>query len=85
MRGPLARCRSVTKTVSESPFNRVARLAESLPVILGGIFDVLAKALEIIPTVTLPKVPRMAGFAKWGYAIAEALNTAGEEFLINYE
>lgn len=61
------------------------KFAESLPVILGGIFDVLARALEIIPTVTLPKVPRMAGFAKWGFALAEALNNAGEEFLIAYE
>lgn len=53
--------------------------------ILGGIFDVLSRSLSIYPTVELQKLPRMADFAKWGYAIGEALqNGGGEAFLKAY-
>ncbi len=55
------------------------------PGILGGIFDVLSKALSTYPNVKLDKLPRMADFAKWGYAIAEALGSGGEKFLQAYE
>jgi hypothetical protein len=55
-----------------------------LPEIHGGIFDLLAKAMAIFPTINLAKLPRMAGFAKWGYAVAEAIGGRGEEFLRDY-
>jgi 5S rRNA maturation endonuclease (ribonuclease M5) len=56
------------------------------PSILGGIFDTLAKAITIQPTVKLQNLPRMADFAKWGYAIAEALEQGlGQVFLDEYE
>jgi len=51
------------------------------PGILGGIFDVIVKAMEIYPTVIIDKLPRLADFAKWGYAIAQALGKSGEQFL----
>ena len=55
-----------------------------LPEILNGIFDTISKAMAIYPTVELPELPRMADFARWGYAIAEALDNRGDEFLKVY-
>jgi hypothetical protein len=57
---------------------------EALPDILGGAFDALSKAMEIYPSVELDDLPRMADFAKWGYAIAEALGGHGRAFLEAY-
>jgi len=54
------------------------------PYILGAIFDVLAKALQIYQHVKLPVLPRMADFATWGYAIMEAAGGKGEAFLRAY-
>ncbi|MGH7217913.1 MAG: hypothetical protein ACREGE_00490 [Candidatus Microsaccharimonas sp.] len=54
------------------------------PLILGAIFDTLAKTLAIYPTVKLNKLPRMADFARWGYAIAEASGFSGEKFIEAY-
>lgn len=56
-----------------------------LPAILDGIFSTLSKAMAIYPSVKLEKLPRMADFAKWGYAIAEAIDSSsGDEFLKAY-
>lgn len=55
-----------------------------LPEILGRLFDLLARAMEILPTLKMARLPRMAGFAKWGYAVAEALGGRGDEFLRDY-
>lgn len=54
------------------------------PLILGAIFDVLAKALAIHPTVKLDKLPRMADFARWGYVIAEVSGYSGKAFIEAY-
>lgn len=54
------------------------------PKILGGIFDTLVKAIAIYPTVDTDKLPRLADFAKWGYAIAEALGKSGDQFLKDF-
>ena len=54
------------------------------PRILGGIFDILVKAMAIYPTVEIDKLPRLADFAKWGYAIAEALGKSGDQFLKDF-
>lgn len=56
----------------------------SRPAILGGIFDTIAKAMTIYPTVTVKELPRLADFAKWGYAIAEALGKSGDQFLKDF-
>ncbi len=55
------------------------------PAILGGILDMLVKAMAIFPTVKLDRLPRMADFARWGYAIGEALGGLGQEFIDQYE
>lgn len=67
--------------------DEVNRLFEKdKPMILGGILKVLQKAMHIYPTVKLDKLPRLADFAKWGYAIAEAIEEGnGKKFLQAYE
>lgn len=57
---------------------------ENLPEILGGIFTVMTKAMDLYPSVKLENLPRMADFAKWGYAIAEAIGGYGDEFITAY-
>ncbi len=54
------------------------------PQILGAILDVVSRALAIEPGVTLIAKPRMADFARWGVAIAEALGHTKERFLEAY-
>lgn len=61
-----------------------ANFERDLPHILGAIFDVLVKALALYPTVQLDKLPRMADFARYGYAIAEAAGFSGEAFMQAY-
>ena len=58
---------------------------KDLPLILGNIFDILSKAIKIYPKVKLNKLPRMADFSHWGYAIAQALGDLGETFLDEYK
>jgi len=67
---------------TESEFWR--EFEKDRPYILGAIFDALAGALKIYPTVKLPALPRMADFATWGYAIMEAVSGSGNEFLRAY-
>ncbi len=55
-----------------------------LPYILGGIFDILSKAISIYPNVKLDKLGRMADYTRWGYAIGEALGNKGQVFLDEY-
>ena len=52
-----------------------AELRQELPSILGGVFDVLSRALQIHPSVKLAEYPRMADFARWGCAISEAMGS----------
>jgi len=54
------------------------------PAILGGIFDILSKAMGIYPGVKLKSLPRMADFCRWGYAIGEAMGGLGQTFLDEY-
>ena len=54
------------------------------PKLLGAIFNILSKAMEIYPHVALDKLPRMADFCRWGYAIGEAMGGYDEEFLKEY-
>lgn len=61
-----------------------AAFKKDKPYILGAIFDVLEKAMKIYKTVDFDNDFRMASFAKFGYAISEALGYGGEEFLAAY-
>lgn len=55
-----------------------------LPQIIGATLTALSKAMKIYPTVQLDKLPRMADFTKWGFAIAEALGIGGDTFVAAY-
>jgi hypothetical protein len=56
------------------------------PLILGAIFDILSKAMAIHPKVKLKKLPRLADYGRWGYAIAEAMKPGlGKKFIADYE
>ncbi len=68
---------------SENDMNK--KFAELKPEILGSCFDTLSKAMRIKPTVELAELPRMADFAGWGCAIAEALEIGKESFLLAYK
>jgi hypothetical protein len=57
---------------------------KQVPELLGYIFDVLSKALEIKETVSLKRLPRMGDFAKWGEAISRALGYKPLEFINTY-
>lgn len=60
------------------------KFEEVKPAILGGLFDVLAKAMRIYPEFQLSSLPRMADFCRWGYAISEAIGAGGQTFLDAY-
>jgi hypothetical protein len=62
-----------------------AEYSAALPEILGGMFDVLSKAIALYPKVQAITDFRMADFATWGYAIAEALSGSGKQFLLDYQ
>lgn len=56
-----------------------------LPYMLWQIFDILSKAIPIYKTVEIEELPRMADFARWGYAIADAIGYGGNQFLAIYK
>jgi hypothetical protein len=55
------------------------------PYILGAICDVLVRAMQIEPTLSLPDLPRMADFATWGEAIFRGLGREAGKFLKIYQ
>lgn len=55
------------------------------PYLLGAIFDAVSAAMKIKPTIELKKKPRMADFAEWGAAIAQALGYEAKEFTAAYD
>jgi len=58
---------------------------EKKPFILGAVFNVLTGAMQLMASgVTVERLPRMADFAKWGYAIAEVAGFGGDMFLDAY-
>ena len=61
-----------------------SELKQEIPHLLGYIFEVLVKALEIKDSVNLSELPRMADFAEWGEAIARAMGYNPLEFLTVY-
>ncbi len=62
-----------------------SKLNNQKPQILGGIFNVLFKALQKYPLESVEDPPRMADFAEWGYVIAESIDGfSGEDFVDAY-
>jgi hypothetical protein len=52
--------------------------------VLGYIFDIIVKALQIRCNLQLNDLPRMADFALWGEAISQAMGYDSLEFLNTY-
>lgn len=52
--------------------------------ILGGIFNVISKAMNIKNNVRLEETPRMASFVKWSIAFALEMGYTKEDFLEAY-
>ena len=68
------------KRIDDQEFRR--RFEKAKPYLLGSLFDVLSSAMRIFPNVPERKWPRMASFAKWGWAITESLEGySGDDFL----
>jgi hypothetical protein len=63
----------------------LADFEKERPKLLGACFDTLSKAIYIYPSVRLSEKPRMADFAMWGCAIAEAIGWSQKEFLDAYQ
>ena len=61
-----------------SDFNKIH------PALFGSILDTLSGAMRAFPDVQLKSLPRMADFAKWGFAIADELGIGGDTFLKHY-
>jgi len=57
----------------------------ALPSIMGWMFNILSEAILIKSKVNLSVLPRMADFAEWGFAIAEAMSIGGQTFMNTYE
>lgn len=56
------------------------------PIILGAICNILVDVLRIYPSVKLEKYPRMADFAGYAFAVAEAMTGySGDEFIKAYD
>ena len=62
----------------------MAEFMQLRPQLLGYIFDILVKALQIKSTIKLNDLPRMADFALWGEAIARAMGYKDLEFIQAY-
>ena len=58
--------------------------AKAQPGILGGLLDVLSKALKYLPDVELENSPRMADFAKFSIAVERAMGWHEGEFIKAY-
>lgn len=61
------------------------RFHNTLPEILGAIFNTLSKALNLYDSTDSFPHTRMQDFAKYGYCIAEALGGYGDQFIQAYQ
>src|SRR4029453_2309656 len=51
----------------------------------GALLDIVSTALQHLPTTTLNRKPRMADFALWSCAAAEACGWTAQDFLDAYQ
>jgi hypothetical protein len=63
----------VTKRIDEKELDAI--FARVLPEVTGALFDLLAKVLHLLPSITLAELPRMADFALIVAAVDEARGT----------
>lgn len=77
----LERISLADRKVSDDVYNE---FKSDLPYMLYLGFSILSKAIPLHKNLKLEELPRMADFAKWGYAIAEVLGYGGQVFLDYY-
>lgn len=53
--------------------------------LVGGVYLLLSKVLEILPSVTHENLPRMSDFARFGIAMEKALNLSNGTFMKIYK
>jgi hypothetical protein len=82
-RSLLIELQRVDDSIRKDEFELYGDLERDMPSILGGVFDVLVKAIALRPTIKV-RPERMADFTYWGCAIAEAIGYTQEEFLSAY-
>lgn len=75
---------SETKRRTQSELD--AEFAKLKPYLLGSVYNILSKALKLLPSVKLEKLPRLADWAQLCYAICESMDGhTGQEFVEAYE
>lgn len=57
---------------------------QAQPYLLGAVLDTIVAGLNAIGSVSIPNLPRMADFAKWGVAIEQSLGFKDGAFLTAY-
>lgn len=62
----------------------ISQFMELRPRLLGYIFNILVRALQIKPTLNLNRLPRMADFSLWCEAISRAMGNQDMKFLEAY-
>jgi hypothetical protein len=58
---------------------------QARPQIFGALLDIVSTTLQRLPTTTLSRKPRMADFALWACAAAEACGWTAKDFLDAYQ
>lgn len=75
---------SETKRRTQSELD--SEFARLKPYLLGSVYNILSKALKLLPSVNLEKLPRLADWARLCYSICESMdNHTGQEFLDAYQ
>ena len=83
-RSILFELRRVEKNKRREESKLIKDFERERPQILGSIFDVIAKGLALKSSIQVDSLPRMADFALWGCALAEAMGYTKEAFLDAY-
>ena len=75
---------SETKRKTQSELD--TEFAKLKPYLLGSVYNILSKALKLLPSVKLEKLPRLADWYVLSYALCESMDGhTGQEFVEAYE
>ena len=77
-------CQRVPKSDRKTLQEVLSAFQTDLPSLLYYAMETLSKAVGIYDSINISELPRMADFAKWGYAISEVWGYGGEYFLNIY-
>jgi len=75
---------SETKRRTQSELD--SEFAKLKPYLLGSVYNILSKALKLLPSVKLEKLPRLADWYVLSYALCDSMDGhTGQEFVEAYE